>query len=138
MTGIEFVERNFDTAGDAAIRRNATEGNLNQLAGITFDEGCGFEYGGEQFGVNTFIVMVDTGVRPGEAKEFIGFAGEQAGPDFGTNPGAVAVVPLFVVAEAGKRRQKAVDHIEFANPVFIPRSGMNRSQYSPSNCSLTA
>ena len=67
--------------------------------------------------------MVDAGVAPGELQRVVGGAGEEAGPDFGTDPGAVAVLPLVVVAGARKRGNEPVGHVHLADAVFIPGAG---------------
>ena len=123
MTGGEFVHRDPDAAGDAAVGRNPRERDLDQFADVAFDEGGRFERCGEDFGVDAVAGVIDAGVAPGERRDLVRFARKQARPDFGADPRAVAVLPLAVVAEPRERREKTVDHVELADAVFVPRSG---------------
>ena len=123
VSGLIFADCDADAAGDAAVGRNFRQRDVDQFADVAFDEGGGFQRGGEELRVDAVIGVVDAGVAPCELQRVIGGAGEEAGPDFGADPGAVAVLPLFVVEGARERRHQSVGHVHLADAVFVPGAG---------------
>ena len=117
----EGFDDDFDAAGYAAVGGDLGKTDPQQRICILNHKGGAFHRGDKDGGVSAFAkAVIHAGILIGEANCLFYHGGVEAGPNLGADPGAVGMLPFFVVDFAGEGRQQPVAHVRFADAVFVP------------------
>ena len=86
-----------DKTGEFRLRRNGGDGDVQQIFQILFDEGGGFKSRYKHLGINGFGGMVDLSVQLADAGGELRVSCAQAGPDFGADAAAHALMVVIII-----------------------------------------
>ena len=122
-----------------AFLRYIGQGDIYQGPFVAFHKGGALQSREENFTIHAFAFMIDNGILVGIASRQIRIAGSQAGPDFGADIAAAAVL-ISIIDQARKGRLQARPQVSLSCPVFHPVGNtigkpvfsQNRSIYIPS------
>ena len=121
---VVFCQHQPDRLGYTAAFGDVSQRGFHDFPDVRFHEGNALQRGGEYLSIHALAhTVIHRSIHNGILDGHIGVAGSQAGPDFGTDPSAVGMLPLIVIKFAGQRRQQAQGQILLANAVFVPLGG---------------